>query len=243
MKIDEQKAIKLILTSALVVALVAVKSKLEHSIHEFPALLYFVIFALSLFTLALIEYFFDKIESIDLIEKWLRKRSYIRGSWLNYARDRDSGLIYNFALISIEQEDNSVSVDGQTFRAFKNGDDYHIEHDGHFFSTLAQFNNENSLLGFSFTIDDSEKVRQCKHKIFGSAEYFFERDSGIPRSFSGEFSTENPGIYCNILGHRLSRKKIGTIESRIEKYRQALKYALEKKWIDDAHIPTISKAE
>lgn len=73
MKIDEQKTIKLILTSVLVVVLVAVKSKLEHSIHDFPALLYFVIFALSLFTLALIEYVFDKIESVDLIEKWLKK--------------------------------------------------------------------------------------------------------------------------------------------------------------------------
>lgn len=233
MKLSEEKLLKALFTSSLVVALAVIKSKLEHRFEDLNALLYFMLFLTSLFVLSIIELCFEKLDEFDWFKRAFSAKDHIYGWWLNYAKDRDAQEIYNFAILKIDSSDGQVNLDGKTFKAcINNNGQIDIITDGHFLSTIAQFQNERGLLGFNFIVDDSEKVRNCKHKIYGNAEYFFDRSDGVPTTFIGEFSTENPSTFCSIIGHRLDEKGIIQNNSLVERYRNALNHAIEKKWIN-----------
>ncbi len=88
-------------------------------------------------------------------------------------------------------------------------------------ATIAQYQSERGILGFNFTVDSSQKVAGCKHKIFGNAEYFFERSNEIPKTFTGDFSTETPSAFCSVIGHRLDEELIIYNDALIERYKDA----------------------
>jgi hypothetical protein len=233
MKLSDEKLIKALFTSSLVVALTIIKSKLEHRFEDLDILFYFMLFLTSLFILSIIELGFEKLDELDWFKRIFSAKDHIYGWWLNYAVDRDTKEIYNFALLKIDSSDGQVNVDGRTFKAcLINNGQIDISPDGHFLSTITQFQNERGLLGFNFTVDDSEKVRACKHKIYGNAQYFFDRNDGVPTTFTGEFSTETPVAFCSIIGHRLDEKQIIQNDSLVERYKNALNYAIQRKWIE-----------
>jgi hypothetical protein len=238
MRFDDTKIIKALFISCLVVVLTAIKAKLEHRFEDLNFVLFFILFLLSFFTLAIFEVAFEKLNESDWFKRVFVKRDYIYGRWLNYAQDRDTLEVYNFALIKIHREGEELIVDGRTFKAFLNTEDQiAIIADGHFVSTIAQYQSTRSLLAFVFTIDDSDKVSMCGHKIFGNAEYHFEGTDKVPLKFLGEFSTSDPPVFCRVIGHRIEETLFKQNYSLVEEYRKCLENAIERKWIDLSQIP------
>jgi hypothetical protein len=242
MKQGEKKAFKTLLTSCLVVALVGTKEKLERHLPQENAFVYFLVFITALFVLAAVEYAFDKAEESDWFSKLFFKSTYIRGWWLNYAvHIEESKGLYNFALLKIDFADDQYNVDGQAFRvACKGKGNFKITPDGHFSSTIAQFRPDRGLLGFNYTVDSSEKVSSI-NKISGMAEYFFERADGIPKNFTGQFATASPQDFCTVFGHRVEDEDVIQAGSIVERYRLCLDLAIQKNWIKEEQIPSMSE--
>ncbi|PYS24792.1 MAG: hypothetical protein DMF72_03260 [Acidobacteria bacterium] len=238
MHLDTQKIIKALFIACLIVVLTTIKSKLEPHFEHLDLFLYFFLFLTSLFIMSIIEVVFEKLDESDWFKKIINKRDYIQGAWLNYAMDADTREIYNFALLKIDRVKDQIRLDGSTFRALITTDGNIITSpDGHFFSSIAQYQSENGQLGFDFTVDFSERVRECKHQIIGNATYFFERSDKVPRTFTGEFSTEHPATFCNIIGHRVDEKLIAHSGSLLERYRRAIEIAIQRNWIESNQLP------
>jgi len=238
MRLNDQKTVRSLFLSSLVVVLTMIKSKLEHRFENVNLVLFFILFLMSFFALSIVEVAFEKLNESDWFKRIFFKRDYVYGGWLNYAEDRDTLEIYNFALLKIHCEGDEIYVDGRTFKAFLNMEDQiTIIPDGHFVSTIAQYQSARGLLAFAFTIDDSDKVSMCKHKIFGNAEYSFKRTNSVPITFIGQFSTATPPIFCRVIGHRLEDTSITQHDSLVEEYRESLETALERKWIYLSQIP------
>ena len=224
--------------SVLVVVIAATKTKLEHRLPGDNVLVYFILFMLSLLVLTLIELLIESTRDADWVAKYFNRRDYIRGWWLNFGQDRNTREIYNFALLKIEIIEGRFFIDGRTFKVCLGGQahNYIVRPDGHFFSTLSQYQSTRGLLGFHYTIDHSDKVAACGHKIFGNAEYFFERGRERPTTFVGEFSTESPSVFCSVTGHRIDEESITSDGSLQERYRKAFDLALRKKWVEPNQI-------
>lgn len=240
MNLDTQKILKALFTSCLVVALVVIKSELEKRYHDLDLFLYFFLFLISLFVLSIIEVVFERLDESNWLKRVTNRRHYIQGAWLNYAMIVESREeIYNFALLEIDCAGDQIQLDGSTFKASITTDkQINIFPEGHFYSTIAQYREENSQLGFDFTVDFSDRVIACKHQIVGSATYFFQRGNKVPTSFQGEFSTQDPASFCKVIGHRLDENQLTHSGSLTERYRKAIEIAIDRNWIDSNQIPS-----
>ncbi len=227
--------------SALVVALVEVKERLDHLLKDEYVLVYVLLLLISLFVLAFIEYIFEKLDDSKIFRYLFSRQDYIEGWWLNYAVDGKTKGIYNFALIEISFLDGKHLVSGRAFKAsIKEGSKPEVIEDGHFHSTLSQYKG-NGELRFNFTITDSGKVAASGHEIKGKAKFLFVKDGKIPSRFSGTFNTDKPFGFCSVTGNKLDKEIASPDEGVVQIYEKALQHAIRQKWISTHQLQQMSE--
>lgn len=240
MRLGNKKTLKALFTSGLVVALASVEAEIKHMVHDQHVLAFFILFCLSLIIIVIIEFAFEQIDELDWFQKKFCKHDYINGWWLNYAIDKETNEIFNFAIIQMEKNDDEISVEGSTFKACKSNEPHSapkVSHDGRFTSTIAHFSAEKRLLSFNFLIPAQAQFNGIRD-VSGTAEYQFQESGGIPKDFVGEFSINGNQKHCNVIGHRINDENFFLQEGQLERYRSTLEYALNKHWIELSQLTT-----